>query len=138
MVLSRLGSITTLILIINNNTIILQSTKLKTNYVEISRREKNLLFFLQALALADVVIRAQDGDVGPIPHGSLEEIRYRPLPSRNVLLIIRHIISQPTPSILVCLFRLVKVSSHDLEGASGDPPMADTCTHLLQPAPQEC
>lgn len=100
-------------------------------------REEVVAVVLLTEALADVFVGAQDGLMSPIARGCLEEGISQPLPSGDVLLIIRYIVSEPRPPVFVGLLRLVEVCSQDLEGASGDPPMAGNRVHLLQAAPQE-
>lgn len=95
---------------------------------------------LLAEALADVFVGAQDGDVGAVAHGRLEQGVHQPLPSRDVLLVVGGVVVEPPPPVLIRLLRLVEIRCQDPEGAAaGDPAsaMAGACGAPLQPATQE-
>lgn len=94
-------------------------------------------FFLPAETLADVLVRAHNGDVGSVTHGSLEESVDQPLPSCDILLVIGYIGREACPSVAARLLRLVEIGSQDLEASSRDPSMAQAGVSFLQSTPEE-
>ena len=68
------------------------------------------------LALADVVVGAEHGDVGAVPHGRLEEGVDHALAPGDILLVVRDVVGQALPPVLVRLLRLVHLlGRHHLE-----------------------
>lgn len=88
-------------------------------------------------ALADVLVGAEDGIVGALAGGGLEEGVDQPLPPGDILLVVRHVVVEPAPSVPRGLLALVEVSCHHPEAPRRDPPMVRRRAPLLQASTEE-
>ena len=85
-------------------------------------------------SLADVVVGAEHGDVGAVPHGRLEEGVDHALSPGDVLLVVRRVVGQAPPPVLLRLLRLVHLLLvHRRHGSDDDEPPAALLMLLLLP-----
>lgn len=95
-----------------------------------------VLCFLLAKSGAEVFIWTHHSIVGSRLHGSLEKRIHHSLSSGDILLVIRHIVGKPFPSVLFSLLILVDFCNH-LKASRCNLWVGESWAHLLQTAPEE-